>query len=368
MTNIPPNADQHSRIAALDGFRGFAILIVTLYRFGNESLTAEVIGKLPSKAIHVGASGVDFFFVLSGFLITGILLKTRSSEGYFSRFYINRSVRIFPLYYAALLFLLVLLPMLGQRKLLDGLEGNPLHLWIYTTNLSISWHNAWCYSSLDHFWSLAIEEQFYLVWPFAVYYLGPRRLFHTCWVLFVGLATTRIGCSIGDIGEVTEKSFTLFRLDGLLLGSIAAILLSESRPIISNYRFLRWGFAISAVCYMASLVAGPNDFTVRYSLVSMLATFLLLQILASPAGSVEKRFFENSILRSLGKYSYAMYVFQNPLILLLSQHISPQSIDQRLGNAQLAAVAYVVTMLTITYLLAVVSWYCFERWMLKLRR
>jgi peptidoglycan/LPS O-acetylase OafA/YrhL len=360
-------ASEHPRIAAIDGFRGMAILMVTLYRFASVSFTPDVVGKLPAKAISLGSAGVDFFFVLSGFLITGILLESRTKSHYFSTFYVNRSLRIFPLYYGSLVLLLVILPWLGLSDIRDGLKGNPVHLWFYTSNLSVSWFNEWSYPSLDHFWTLAIEEQFYLAWPLVVFWLGPRKLFHTCWVLIVIFATLRIGCSIGGIGDVTEKAFTLFRLDGLLLGAIAAILLREAKPIVTNFKFLRVAFAISVIAFIASLAMGKNDFTIRYTLVSLVAVFLLLQTLASPASSIEKRVFENGGLRSLGKFSYAMYVFQNPLIRLLEPILSPQSLTWQLGNQLVAALAYVFIMFGITYLMAAVSWYGFERWFTLLR-
>jgi peptidoglycan/LPS O-acetylase OafA/YrhL len=90
-------------VPVLDGFRGLAILMVTLYRFAEVSLSAEVISNLPSKAILIGAAGVDFFFVLSGFLITGILLEAKGNDTrYFTNFYARRSLRIFPLYFLSL--------------------------------------------------------------------------------------------------------------------------------------------------------------------------------------------------------------------------------------------------------------------------
>lgn len=356
------------RIISLDGFRGLAILMVTLYRFASISFTPEVVGKLPSKVIFIGAAGVDFFFVLSGFLITDILLKSRGRPHYFSTFYINRSLRIFPLYYATLLLLLVILPWLGKSEIRDGLEGHPVHLWLYTTNLSVSWENAWVFGSLDHFWTLAIEEQFYLIWPLMVCWLAPQRLIRSCWVLFFSFAALRIGCSLGGIGNEAERAFTLFRLDGLLLGSIGAILVHESKPIIANFRLLRRLFAFAFAAYIASLALGEKDLTLRYTIVALVAILLLLQTLASPASSLERKFFEHRALRSLGKYSYAMYVFQNPLIPLLEPILTHQSLASQLGNPLLAAFVYVVIMFSITYFLAVVSWHCFEKWFMLLRQ
>lgn len=121
--------ESHVHLPALDGYRGLAILMVTVYRFGSVSLTAEVIGNLPSKAVFIGAAGVDFFFVLSGFLITGILLDSKGKDtGYFANFYVRRSLRIFPLYYFSLLLFLYVLPrVFNCHAVGDSITGSQLH-------------------------------------------------------------------------------------------------------------------------------------------------------------------------------------------------------------------------------------------------
>ena len=111
---------QSGRVLALDGFRGQAVLMVTLFRFGEVSMTDSVAGKWASKAIYLGASGVDLFFVLSGFLITGILLDQKDRSRYFSIFYARRALRIFPLYFASLFCFLWVLPWFGINSILIG--------------------------------------------------------------------------------------------------------------------------------------------------------------------------------------------------------------------------------------------------------
>lgn len=358
-----------SRIAALDGFRGFAILIVTLYRFAEVALTSELIGDLPHKLIYVGAAGVDFFFVLSGFLITGILLDARQQGGsYFGKFYYRRTLRIFPLYFATLTVLLLLLPnVLGNRVIVDDIQGNPFHLWMYTVNLDIAWQNTWSYGRLNHFWSLAIEEQFYLFWPLVVFWLAPKRLLPACVVLLVVSALARVGFSFSNLGEVAEKNFTLFRLDGLLMGATAALMIRRVSSLSPYYSRFRIGFGALLVIYAGTLLLGKHDFSVRYTVVSAVATMLLLTTLASPQGAIERRFLENRLLRSLGKYSYAMYVFQNPLIPLLAFVISPASLAVLTGSPLAGGFLYVAVMLALTYGLAWVSWHAFEKWFFRMR-
>jgi peptidoglycan/LPS O-acetylase OafA/YrhL len=351
------------RIACLDGFRGFAILMVTVFRFGSHAFTEDLVGRLPSKIFLIGTAGVDFFFVLSGFLITGLLLDAKeTSDHYYSRFYVRRALRIFPLYFASLFLFLVVLPFLGNTKVTDTIDGSTLHLWIYTTNLAVAWNNEWCFGCMNHFWSLAIEEQFYLVWPVAIALLRPKKIVTLCIVSFVILAVSRVCFSVADLGDASEKSFTLFRMDGLLLGAIASIHFRNQSIKNSAVDRSRWNIGLIAClgCYGMSLLLGNNDYTIRYTIVSLLATCLLLSVLSSKPESWQRKIFEIGWLRSLGKYSYAMYIFQGPLVPLVDAYVSP---DKSIANAFLYALAMFAT----TYLLSVLSWYAFERWFLELK-
>lgn len=371
-----PEHDGH--IAALDGFRGLAVLMVTLYRFAEVSLTSAVVGNLPGKAVFIGASGVDLFFVLSGFLITGILLESKTRSDYFPRFYFRRTLRIFPLYFASLFLFLWLLPSFGLDSVVKGdkivdftgqIEGNQIHLWLYTSNLSIAWADKWHFGALNHFWSLAIEEQFYLVWPMIVLLLAPRQLLKWCLIAFATLAVCRIGFSFAQINDIASKTFTLFRMDGLLLGAVAALVYRHFGYKLWNYQpWFRVGVLVSGMLFCATFVVGKDDFTVRYTLVSLAATFLLLSTLACATDGLERLCFENPILRSLGKYSYAMYIFQLPLIPLLAPWISPAQCTIWAEKPLFGALLYVAIMFSITYLIAVVSWYCFEVQFLNLRK
>ena len=158
-----------SHLPSLDGVRGLAILSVTIYRFGNETINAGNTTGLLAKIIEAGESGVDLFFVLSGFLITGVLLDAKERSHFFLRFFLRRSLRIFPLYFASLAGLLILVPWwLGDKQPFREAYENQAFLWTYLTNIKMSYSNSWCFGYLDHFWSLAVEEHFYLIWPFAI--------------------------------------------------------------------------------------------------------------------------------------------------------------------------------------------------------
>src|SRR5437870_557283 len=165
------------RVRALDGLRGIAILMVMLYH-QTVMVGSTGIDRFVGFWTLSGWIGVDLFFVLSGFLITGILSDSKGATGYFRNFYARRVLRIFPLYYGVVAFSLLILPYIPHWKLenLARIKGDELWYWTYLSNFSIAAHAAFRHGILDVSWSLSIEEQFYLMWPLLVLLLSRRSL------------------------------------------------------------------------------------------------------------------------------------------------------------------------------------------------
>src|SRR5437588_9009399 len=164
-------------IPALDGLRGLAILLVMGYHFGQDADGGgTALGPFLSPVFGVGYHGVDLFFVLSGFLITGILLDMKDRPRYFRNFYIRRILRIFPLYYAVLFCLLVLLPLLVTPPVFPFAEAQRRQawLWLYASNIYHAWTGHWRLTGFSHLWSLAVEEHFYLIWPVVIFFCRAR--------------------------------------------------------------------------------------------------------------------------------------------------------------------------------------------------
>src|SRR4030095_2778309 len=153
---MTPPAYSRQYYPALDGLRGLAILLVILYHnfsFINHFFFAWL--------------GVDLFFVLSGYLITSILLNSVNSPHYLKNFYAKRVLRVFPLYYLSLIIFLIIFPLLGIYKSeLKYYVDNQLWFWFYLQNWLLSFNFPTTGNFLNHFWSLGVEEQFYLAWPF----------------------------------------------------------------------------------------------------------------------------------------------------------------------------------------------------------
>jgi peptidoglycan/LPS O-acetylase OafA/YrhL len=294
---------------ALDGIRGCAILLVLLFHCLKTSF-------FPFSVITgIGWIGVDLFFVLSGFLITGILYDTKGSKNYLTVFIFKRILRIFPLYYLALsiFFLALLIPNITSSNhfLHKGHFNDILYYLTYTQNIHFSLHGWGITDILNHFWSLAIEEQFYMVWPLVIMFSKRNKIILIS-IFLIGIALlTRNLFPDGPFSYV----FTLARIDALAIGSIASILIRRNIAFLNKYTLSVFMFSLAVlstiVIYTQSVGIGNMHFIrYGYTLFAVLfASIIILTFDSKRIGKVTSRFFENSFLRFLGKYSYGIYVY-----------------------------------------------------------
>ena len=214
--------------------RGLAVLCVMRFHFGTDGgLQADTYATKKFIGFFCNLwSGVDIFFALSGFLITEILLRQKQGPGYFSRFYMRRTLRIFPLYYAAMIVIFVLLPAL-QLPALDNpgirrVQDAQAWMWAYSQDFAITYYNHDFFDPdplwVGHFWSLGVEEHFYLVWPLIVYLCTRRGLF----VDECSADSGSTDCALhhdalrhGDPAAV--YTFTLSRMDQFAIGGLVAL-------------------------------------------------------------------------------------------------------------------------------------------------
>ena len=183
---------KHKYFPALDGIRGIAILMVLMHH-------ALMFGKMRSdllfekrlhKLLFSGWLGVDLFFVLSGFLITGILIDLKGNKDYFKNFYMRRVLRIFPIYYVFLLLYFTLIPLFSYT-VHDAILPFGEKLWYLLYGINIKYaFSGWAENvTIGHFWSLAVEEQFYLIWPLIIY-LTPKKKLPLISFIIIGLSLT----------------------------------------------------------------------------------------------------------------------------------------------------------------------------------
>ncbi|HET6323861.1 MAG TPA: acyltransferase [Planctomycetaceae bacterium] len=357
-------------IPALDGIRGLAILMVTAFRFNIGPACDWLPGRWLFAALKHGDLGVTLFFVLSGFLITGILFDAKGEGHYFRNFYVRRALRIFPLYYGCLFVALVALPFLfGPRgDLFPEARANQVWLWLYGANFLMAFRNDWCLGSFTHFWSLSIEEQFYLFWPLVIFFCSRRQALRVSLIAIVVSMLGRVAWIAAGGPEVAIDVLTFLRLDALALGSLLALAARQPngiRPLV------RWAALAGGICIATILVAACLHHERLFGLsTAMIAGFfgalLMLAVAARPStwwGAI----WRSPVLAFFGKYSYAMYVFQLPLIRLLAPIVTPEGLCYRLGSVFAGRVTYIAVMMTITTGAAIVSWNLYEKHFLALK-
>lgn len=374
-----PVQPTRGHLQELDGVRGFAILMVLALHFlctqieaprsGTEALIARVTGY--------GRWGVDLFFVLSGFLITGILYDTRGSRGYFKTFYMRRTLRIFPLYYATLLVALVLIPAGWLQQFAPGLlkaRASQGWLWPYLTNVYVAKQGAFDIPYLSHFWTLAVEEHFYLVWPFAVGLL-PRR---TSMWLSVGLSvlavSLRIAVGFWGPNRLYAHVLTPCRLDALCIGAFLALAARGPLGAQAIGPFARRAVLPAALgVVLTSLwhAKSPGHvFTepLRELFLSLFFGFAVVLAATSYGPGRFKAWLRVGWLRWLGKYSYGLYVFHGIVAYSLATHpILPRFealAGSRLGGLLLQALAGTLLSMGI----AVLSYELLEAPFLRLKK
>jgi peptidoglycan/LPS O-acetylase OafA/YrhL len=360
-------------VPALDGVRGLAILLVLAHNLNPFEGSDRALQRFAELASTFGWVGVQLFFVLSGYLISGILLDTRGAPHYYRAFFGRRMLRIFPLYYGVLLLSFVIAPVLGvtPERLLVNRE-NQIWLWTYLVN----WAEPLGAGVLafPHFWSLAVEEQFYLVWPFVVRRTTPRRLLHVVAALVVIAFASRLGLRLAGASEAGPYMFTICRMDALGLGAAVAALL---RIPAYRARAARWRgvtLAVSALFVLGLLATRgyPRtsflDQTFGYTILAVtFALLVLVTVLDHERGrGWIGAVFRNAVLRSFGKYSYAIYVFHQPLNQMVGTPLLHQLTPQGIGLK--AGCAYMLSVTATSYALAWVSYHGYEKHFLALKR
>jgi peptidoglycan/LPS O-acetylase OafA/YrhL len=362
-------------IPALDGLRGVAILLVLIHHFTLYRPTRGIDHWI--AAVPVGGwTGVEVFFVLSGFLITGILIDSRESTHYFKSFYARRSLRIFPLYYLVLFVALVLLPLSPVlHTVIVGPYPNPPSwpYWTYLTNFSVSDRDL-VHGWIDVAWSLAIEEQFYIVWALVVYFCPPKWLGWLCAAIIVSEPIARTIAREQNVPVLSVYVLTWFRLDGLATGALLAWL-SRRGGLERLSRAATPAFVCGLAGFVAIVryggdawwwVAGMQQ--VGYSLVALMGAAMLIAAVCKPADSLWTRALSAGWLRAFGKYSYCLYLTHLPVMRLMREYVfnpfdyPALMIAPWIGQAAFFAVATIPS-----FALAWVSWRLFEEPILRLK-
>lgn len=355
-----PHAAHAARVPALDGVRGLATVGVLIAHFEFHDVYDT---HLYWKFAHSGWMGVDLFFALSGFLITGILLHTKGRSNYFRQFYWRRLLRIFPLYYTVLVYAALTIVLLERapERLWQGYDALA---WFFgfIPNVAMAlkgdWHWSGNWAGLSHLWSLAVEEQFYVVWPMVVLLMPARGLPWLCAGLIAISPQLRALTEAQFGNNVASYMLPYCRMDGLAAGSLLAALrfnghFTTQAPQRQLFRDILVSCAF-AIGYIMLAIETPW----RETFIG-LACMSFIYLALCPGGLVHW-FCNNALLRHLGHYSYGLYIFHQLLYMPFTWWIREPL--EATGLPILAVqLLYIPIVFAISYGLARLSWRFIEK-------
>lgn len=357
-----PNAD-NQHIGLLDGFRGLALLLVMAQHF---------LGFAP------GWVGVDLFFVLSGFLVTWKLVQGLNEPNYYLNFYWRRVVRIFPLYVVLLLFVFLIFPLLIPSLVTTSYHDlMDIQTWYWTFSQNIySARNGWPNNiSLIHLWSLAVEVQFYLAWPFVIRFFYKKGNLLT-WVI-AGLIVFAIvfrlfAGNVIPMASIYRYVLLPSRIDSFAAGALLYLVLQSNAARLKQV--LLW-VAIAGAALMVFLYAVlqipmhlNQPFTSRFAYTPVDITWaaLLGYGLLSAKSNLVQQVFTKKLFANIGKYSYGMYIVHMPLWTMLNRLLQ-NKYGLQLNNEPLLLWGVSLGLTVVVYGIGYISYHKFERYFMRLK-
>jgi len=335
------------REPVLDGVRGLAVSLILFHHLVYSSgIDRQFWPDLQLfRLAYSSWLGVDLFFVLSGFLITGILYEAKGSPLFFRSFYGRRVLRIFPLYFGFLAFAVLVFPRWLPPESAQNLIENQGWFWLYLSNFYVALEGWQEPSHVGHLWSLAVEEQFYLLWPMAVWALDRRWLLRLSVIAFLGALALRLVMP-GGMTELAAYVLLPTRMDSLAAGAFLALVIRGPRGV---HVLGRWPPLVASFAGLAIVTLYVRDgrlnledpvvARVGYTFIAVgFAAFIAMAVRA-PAGARLRRLLSGAPLVFLGKYSYGLYVLHVPIILFLHDAGLQASQFPRLLGSSLPGVA-----------------------------
>jgi peptidoglycan/LPS O-acetylase OafA/YrhL len=367
------------RVAALDGLRGLAILAYACHNLyaGPVSTPTESVAWFTLRS---GWFGVSLFFVLTGYLTTGRLVDSKRIDPGYRCYFLERALRIVPLYYGFLVLWLLAAARLGpySAEEVTSLRANQGWYWLFLPNLRLALHDGSFGAEPTIFWSLAVATHFYLLWPLAIARVRSDRLVRLCLALIVAAVLCRLGlCAAGTRPPIAEAIYTATpaRMDDLAFGALLA--LGVRMPGVGP-RIARW--SPSVACLLSAVLATvfvldrglhlDTAFfqTIGYTLVSATAVAYLATALTCRPASPVRQLLQWRPLRACGRWSYGTYVWHGALFYALSRrpwYVHPPPL---LGSPLAGALALCFGLVGAGTALGALSWRIYEQPMLRLAR
>jgi peptidoglycan/LPS O-acetylase OafA/YrhL len=352
-------------IKGLDTLRAFAVIIVIIFHWGPNQFKPGLFNFFYTKLKPDGSFGVDLFFVLSGYLITKILLNARESAPeneklqIIKSFYMRRILRIFPIY-----FLLIFIVAYGLSE--EFVKANIGYYLTYTSNFLDFNHRSW--EGLYHTWSLAIEEQFYLFWPWIIIFSPKKYL--------PGIILSSIGIGIFSnlaIYYLYGKFFLVLLPPCLTAFGIGALLAYvQVNQKFEKIAIRTFQFALPLCIILFFFYQFGHQFILSRAVNSVISISLINYVTRERYNRVTAFIFNNRILSGIGKISYGLYLYHLLLpnyYLQLVQYLQTKiTINGRLLIRLTVPPSSYLIYLSLLFLIAILSYNFIEIPFLKLKR
>lgn len=339
----------------LDGVRAAAALMIMFCHFFLYANSENDIFLIIKKVSVFGQTGVSLFFVLSGFLISRILLHTKQEAHYFRIFYLRRILRIFPLYYFFLFLYYFIFPTILSEPIYSFDEQK--YFWTYFQNVARTFE--WKSEGPVHFWSLAVEEHFYFFWPVMFFFFSTKRLTQIIiGIVFFAFLIRLIMLKY----HLSVYYFTLTRMDELAIGAFLAILEKKEKLTEENAKYFQIIF-LSILIPLAVVwffYTGEGNVTIqaiKYLLQSIVFFCFIGWVISAKSNILFRKILSLKVLSFTGMISYGLYVFHPLCFQLVNRFIL----------TQYSAVNFLISFI-VTFLIAVLSYYLLELPFLRLKR
>ena len=345
----------------LDALRAFAVLAVVL----GHSLSEQSFWN----RIGIGFLGVRLFFVLSGFLITGILLRCRqeaelsgvTKSQILKSFYFRRVLRIFPAYY----FVLCVFSLLGLQVLIDTFAWH----FFYLSNYYFALKGEWL-EPISHFWSLGVEEQFYLFWPFVVLFIPFRWFLPVLGGVILSSPVLRYLLAVFFENGITAKSPGFACMDLLGLGGLLAYLhFTQGATHPSVRKFARWTWFCGWSLFVVSFILKRSDhaWAIRVALLDLSVGLIFVWIVhafSKGVGGPIKSVLEWKPLIYVGQISYGIYLYHNLMVWMTGRFTQTMHLSKMVPDP--GPLRFLFIMMT-TLITASLSWHLLEQPMNQLK-
>lgn len=362
-TIASPVSSQKKYIPQLDGIRGLAILlVVTFHYFGF------------IKIFSFGWTGVDLFFVLSGYLITSRLYDLKKEKNYFSKFYTNRALRILPVYYLTLILFYTAINLFVKSENVGAFNFYNRNWWSF-----LLFFQNWTFikempaaKHLQHFWSLAVEEQFYLIWPMFIFlFIDKKWLNHLIILLLIIIMFARSLIYVRyPAFEDYPKYFynTFCRMDSFMIGG--CFFLFQDKKIITlfaKYFFIPLIIIAAGIYFTNTKQNNPFTSTVGYTILAVFFAGFLNYCIINP-GSIIGKCFKAKWLRFMGKVSYGFYIYHWLVLLVLQPKLIVWLNRLFFNKEEIILWLSLILCILFSLLLSVISYFYFESYFLKLKK